>query len=55
MQNGKGDKLRKGVNLISYRDNFDEIDWSKKEPINEPSSKDEINFDEVKDKQEKQS
>lgn len=31
MQNGKGDKLRKGVNLINYRDNFDEIDWSKKE------------------------
>lgn len=45
MQNGKGDKLRKGVDLISYRDNFDEIDWSKKEPVKEPTQNDEDETD----------
>jgi hypothetical protein len=30
MSNGKGDKPRKGANLEKFRNNFDEIDWSKK-------------------------
>ena len=29
--NGKGDKLRKGANLLYYRNNYDSINWSKKE------------------------
>jgi hypothetical protein len=36
MSNGKGDKPRKGANLEKFRDNYDEIDWSKgKEPEQE--------------------
>jgi hypothetical protein len=26
-RNGKGDKWRKGINLLKYRDNFDSINW----------------------------
>lgn len=31
MTNGKGDKPRKGANLQRFRNNYSEIDWSKKE------------------------
>jgi hypothetical protein len=29
MSNGKGSKLRKGANLNSFRQNYDEICWKK--------------------------
>jgi hypothetical protein len=37
--NGKGDKLRKGANLVSFRTNYDEISWAKKENISILSDK----------------
>lgn len=31
MSNGKGDKDRKNFNYKKFRDNMDQIDWSKKD------------------------
>lgn len=48
--NGKGDKLRKGADLNAFRNNYEDIDWSKKEkPVDHKQdqqvSQDEVNED----------
>jgi len=48
MTNGKGDKPRKGANLQRFRNNYSEIDWSKKETAQISLSGHQINLTDVR-------